>query len=140
MDEALKDAQPLLVVGYQFKKNGRYNGVYIFQNNLDREEIHLPPMTTLVAPPPIETLPEGYEHAWDGAQWIQRPSTKPDTVPIDLRTEPDEPKMPTGRPEANSNGEYPRCVLNAEGTAYEWVYPEPTLLQKAVAAVKGLIP
>lgn len=130
-----------LITGYQYKANGRYNGVYRFPNNKDKEDIHLPPMTTLVAPPPISELAEGMEHAWDGKSWIQQPWTKPDTVPVELREEAMQLTMPIGPPPMNDRGEYPRCVLNAEGTAYEWVYPESqSLVQRAVAAVKGMLP
>lgn len=131
--------QPDFITGYQYKANGRYNGIYRFPNNKDKEEVHLPPMTTLVAPPPISDLAEGMEHAWDGTQWVQRPWTKPETIPVETRTEPDSLPMPSGPPPMNEHGAYPRCVLNAAGTAYEWVYPEPTLFQKIVATVKGAL-
>ena len=55
-----------MIKGYQYKSNKRYSGIYEFPNNLDKEEIHMPPNTTLVAPPAI---PEGKEVLWDGKGW-----------------------------------------------------------------------
>lgn len=55
-----------MIKGYQYRSNNRYGGVYEFPNNLDKVEIHMPPNTTLVAPPDI---PEGKEALWDGKGW-----------------------------------------------------------------------
>jgi hypothetical protein len=54
------------IKGYQYKNNKRFSGEYEFPNNLDKEEIHMPPNTTLVAPPAI---PEGKEALWGGKSW-----------------------------------------------------------------------
>lgn len=55
-----------MIKSYQYKSNKRYSGIYEFPNNLDKEEIHIPPNTTLVAPP---VIPEGKEALWDGKVW-----------------------------------------------------------------------
>ena len=55
-----------MIKGYHYKSNKRFAGVYEFPNNLDKEEIHMPPNTTLV-PPPV--IPTGKEALWDGAGW-----------------------------------------------------------------------
>lgn len=58
-----------LITGYQYSPdNGAYMGVYRFPNNKDKEEIHLPPYTTLVSPP--ETWPEPMHPVWNGTEWI----------------------------------------------------------------------
>jgi hypothetical protein len=55
-----------MIKGYYYKSNKRYSGVYEFPNNLDKEEIHMPPNTTLVTPP---VIPTGKEALWDGKVW-----------------------------------------------------------------------
>jgi len=55
-----------MIKGYQYKSNKRFSGDYEFPNNLDKEEIHMPPNTTLVAPP---VIPVGKEAIWDGKGW-----------------------------------------------------------------------
>lgn len=40
------------IIGYQYSTdNYKLIGEYIFPNNMDKEEIHLPPFTTLIKPP-----------------------------------------------------------------------------------------
>jgi hypothetical protein len=56
----------IMIKGYQYKSNKRFSGEYEFPNNLDKEEVHIPPSTTLVAPP---TIPVGKEALWDGKVW-----------------------------------------------------------------------
>ena len=128
MTDSLNEAQLLLnqqktITGYQYKSNGRYNGKYEFPNNLDSLEIHLPPMTTLVAPPDISTLPAGMEHSWNGNAWVQVPWTKPETIPVEVAGAPKIIPMPEGKPVANEHGVFPITRLNADGSAYEWFYP-----------------
>ena len=55
-----------MIKGYHYKSNKRFSGDYEFPNNLDKEEIHMPPNTTLVAPP---VIPAGKEALWDGKGW-----------------------------------------------------------------------
>ena len=57
----------ILITGYQYKSNKRFGGVYEFPQHKDQEPIHLPPNTTLVAPP---VIPEGKEALWNGDGWI----------------------------------------------------------------------
>lgn len=48
-------AQPDTVTGYQYSpESGQFIGEYTFPNNKDKEEVHLPPNTTLEAPPVAE--------------------------------------------------------------------------------------
>lgn len=115
--------QPKTITGYQYKANGRYNGKYVFPNNLDSLEIHLPPMTTLVPPPDISNLAPGMEHSWNGTEWVQVPWTKPESIPVEINTDPKPIPMPIGPPVMDERGYYPSTKLNAAGTAYEWVYP-----------------
>jgi hypothetical protein len=124
---------PDTVIGYSIMDNGRYGGVYAFPRNKDSENIHWPP--NVVAAPPPENIPEGYEAYWAGEAWGVRQSTAlvgvgTKTVPdpavaarqaVDLRYLP----CPDGIPVPNEFGVYPATVLNAEGTAFEWVYPSP---------------
>jgi len=63
---------PDQITGYQWGDCGRYIGPYTFENNRDQERVHLPPRTTLVAPP--TGLPVDEEAAWEPARgrWIVR--------------------------------------------------------------------
>ena len=57
-----------IITGYQYGPiNGEFRGIYEFPNNLDKEEIHMPPFTTLVAPPEVQ---EGMVACWNGTEWI----------------------------------------------------------------------
>jgi hypothetical protein len=60
------------ITGHQWGDDMRYIGAYEFPNNLDKEEIHLPPRTTLLEPP--MGLPVDQEAAWfeRGQRWIVR--------------------------------------------------------------------
>lgn len=51
-----------MIKGYQYGNENHYIGEYIFHNNLDKEEIHLPHNTTLVEPP---VIPEGKSAVWN---------------------------------------------------------------------------
>lgn len=64
--------EPSTIKGYQWGDDGSFIGVYPFPNNQDKEEIHLPPRTTLIAPPTI--IPAGYEAAFDVStqKWVIR--------------------------------------------------------------------
>lgn len=63
-----------IVKGYQWMANMAYGGVYEFPNNLDKEEVHMPPNTTLVSPPAV--IDEGQEAYWDRGQWKLRVKTE----------------------------------------------------------------
>lgn len=52
-----------MITGYQWGDNFLYIGEYIFPHNLDKEEIHLPPRTTLSPPSIVPRVDE--ELYWD---------------------------------------------------------------------------
>jgi hypothetical protein len=55
------------ILGYQWSPEDKhFMGEYLFPNNRDKKEIHLPPNTTLIEPP---ICPKGYELFWDGEDW-----------------------------------------------------------------------
>jgi hypothetical protein len=68
-DQALA-VQPKPVTGYQWGDCGRFIGPYTFESIGDK--VHLPPRTTLQAPP--ENLAVDQEAAWDAerSRWIPR--------------------------------------------------------------------
>lgn len=69
MDEFIK--------GYQWSpETKQYMGEYVFPNNKDKEEIHMPPFTTLTSPPICE---KGYTSYWDGNKW--NIDVDPDVLP-----------------------------------------------------------
>ena len=58
-----------LITGFQYSPvDGAFIGEYQFPNNLDKEEIHMPPNTTLLAPP--AEVPFGSVAKWDGKAWV----------------------------------------------------------------------
>lgn len=57
------------ITGYQWGDTGVFIGPYTFPLNLDGEQIHLPPNTTLIKPLDVEI---DQEAAWDGANWFSR--------------------------------------------------------------------
>lgn len=57
-----------LITGYQWSPDdNKFMGEYRFPNNKDKEEIHLPPLTTLKKPPEVDKKTSAY---WDGNEWI----------------------------------------------------------------------
>jgi len=56
------------ITGYQYGDNMRFSCVYVFPNNLDKDEIHVPPRTTLIAPP--SNIAPGKEAMWTGQTWV----------------------------------------------------------------------
>ena len=64
---------PSMLIGYQYSQAKTFIGTYEFPNNQDKEEIHLPPNTTLVPAP--TTIPSGKEAYWTGTEWLLRPLT-----------------------------------------------------------------
>jgi hypothetical protein len=57
-----------LILGYQWSPvNKEYRGEYRFPNNKDKDEIHIPPFTTLTKPP---TTSKGYTAFWNDDDWI----------------------------------------------------------------------
>lgn len=60
------------ITGYQYGDDFSFIGAYEFDNNLDQEDVHVPPKTTLIAPP--TDLAPGKEAAFDEATnaWVIR--------------------------------------------------------------------
>ena len=55
------------IKGYQWSpETKQYMGEYVFPNNKDKEEIHMPPFTTPISPPICE---KGYTSYWNGNEW-----------------------------------------------------------------------
>lgn len=55
------------ITGYQWScVNNKFIGEYNFPNNKDKEEIHMPPFTTLKKPP---VYSKGYIPYWNGNDW-----------------------------------------------------------------------
>lgn len=71
-----------MITGYQYGPiHGDFRCVYEFPNNMDKEEIHMPPFTTLVPPPEME---KGMWAYWTGTEWELRldiVSLKVDPIP-----------------------------------------------------------
>jgi len=60
-----------MITGYQFHpETGAFMGAYQFPKNLDKEEVHVPPITTLVAPP---AAPAGQRAFWRSNRWVVAP-------------------------------------------------------------------
>lgn len=56
------------ITGYQWSpEDFKFIGEYKFPNNKDKEEIHLPPFTTLIKPPEVDKESCAY---WDSEKWI----------------------------------------------------------------------
>lgn len=72
METTIQAAPPARITGYQWGDDLRFIGPYTFDNNGDKEEIHLPPRTTLIEPP--QNLPVDQEAAWEAgrSRWIVR--------------------------------------------------------------------
>lgn len=75
-----------LITGYQYGPTGRYIGSYNFEKNADREAVHMPPNTTLIAPP---EAPAGKFAQWEAARerWTL----------VDVPPPPPPPPMPDPR-------------------------------------------
>jgi hypothetical protein len=56
-----------LVTGYQYGDSGKFIGIYKFPNNKDKEEIHVPPFTTLTPPP--SNIPKGLSAYFRKGTW-----------------------------------------------------------------------
>lgn len=75
-----------MILGYQYGPvHGEYRGTYEFPNNLDKEDIHVPPFTTLVKPPKTA---EGMVACWDGSKWVEK--VDDDKSSIKVKPIPDE--------------------------------------------------
>lgn len=68
------------ILGYQYSPvDNKFIGEYRFPNNLDKEEIHMPPYTTLVAPPEVTGTDSAY---WENGEWtIKHDASKVVYVP-----------------------------------------------------------
>lgn len=60
----------ITLTGYQYGDSGQFIGPYQFEKNKDKEEVHLPPRTTLTAPPSALAVDE--EVWFDGEDWAVR--------------------------------------------------------------------
>lgn len=57
-----------LILGYQWSpETKKYIGEYKFPNNKDKDEIHLPPFTTLTKPPEVK---KNFAAYWNGDKWF----------------------------------------------------------------------
>jgi hypothetical protein len=64
-----------IIDGYMYSSDdGKYLGIYPFPNNLDKEDIHLPPFTTLNEP----IINEGYEAYFVNGKWDYKEVLKED--------------------------------------------------------------
>lgn len=60
--------QKMMITGYQYSPTtNAFIGEYQFPNNEDKDEIHMPPYTTLDAPPRCQA---GEWPTWDGTKWV----------------------------------------------------------------------
>lgn len=67
-----------MITGYQYSPaDGRFIGEYEFPNNKDQEEIHVPPNTTMEAPPACDPGAAPY---WQNGFWVIR--ALPDEVNV----------------------------------------------------------
>lgn len=65
-----------LITGYQYSPNDKHLiGEYTFPNNQDQDTIHLPPNTTLQAPP--ENIPVGLQAYFEDGNWVVREDSDP---------------------------------------------------------------
>lgn len=66
------------ITGYQYSPtDGHFTSEYSFPNNMDKEEIHLPPFTTLTAPP--RDVPIGMWAVRKGEAWVLEEDNDPNT-------------------------------------------------------------
>lgn len=61
-----------LITGYQYGDDFRFTGPYKFPNNEDQEAVHLPPHTTLKAPPEVTNTGEAAFFDVAADSWIVR--------------------------------------------------------------------
>jgi hypothetical protein len=73
------------ITGYQWGDRNQFIGTYTFDNNQDKDDIHLPPKTTLIAPPPV--VADGYELVWNVSEWLLRVK-QPDPVDPPANVQP----------------------------------------------------
>ena len=61
--------QTQLIQGFQYSPTSfMFIGEYFFPNNEDKDEIHMPPNTTLVPPP--DGVPDGFSVYWRDGAWV----------------------------------------------------------------------
>ena len=77
----------IIITGYQYKSNKRFSEIYEFPQHKDQDPIHMPPNTTLVAPP---VIPAGKEALWDGTSWSL---VDEEVMPVDPRSNPPEVEL-----------------------------------------------
>lgn len=89
-----------LITGYQYGDNDGFTGVYVFPNNLDKDDIHMPPNTVLNEPPLSELKP-GEECAWNGKKWFIRQAVPVVSFsnPVEIPVQPPVVLVETPEPE-----------------------------------------
>jgi hypothetical protein len=79
---------PIILTGYQYNDQGTFIGVYKFEKNMDKEEVHMPRGMTLQPPP--TTVSVDQEIFFDGQQWVTRNLTLSGFPDRELPPEQDE--------------------------------------------------
>lgn len=67
MTKIYSGTEQKMITGYQWGIKGQFIGTYEFHNNQDKDELHVPPFTTLVCPPVFAV---GQEAIWNGEGWM----------------------------------------------------------------------
>jgi len=78
MTDVLPGCEKKMLTGYQYGDDMTFTCVYLFPNNEDQPAIHMPPRTTLVAPPAVDAgmVPQ-YEAASDSWTVVPKPELAP---------------------------------------------------------------
>ena len=74
----------VMITGYQYGPDNRFIGKFIFPKNLDKDAVHLPYNTVLIAPPIAN---KEKDNLWDGVKWVNDPlpeEPKPQETPHEV--------------------------------------------------------